>query len=137
VPTATQTEVDHFMKCPPSGQWFDMRDLGQVVEHAHEAEIKVGEVGPPAARARRLGSSSRRSSRRDQGAWSRSTAIGLVAPAPSKDWNKVKNPKPSSDAQGQGDNLMKTDKDAFDPWNREQVAIFRPLWRVKYLAAHA
>jgi uncharacterized C2H2 Zn-finger protein len=29
-----QTEADHFMKCPGCGQWFDMRDLGQVLARA-------------------------------------------------------------------------------------------------------
>jgi hypothetical protein len=27
-----ETEADHFMKCPACDQWFDMRDLGQVLE---------------------------------------------------------------------------------------------------------
>ena len=31
-----QTESDHFMKCPGCGEWFDMRDLGEVIEHMHE-----------------------------------------------------------------------------------------------------
>lgn len=26
----------HFMKCPGCGQWFDMRDLGQVFDHSGE-----------------------------------------------------------------------------------------------------
>jgi hypothetical protein len=26
-----QTETDHFMKCPGCGEWFDMRDLDQVL----------------------------------------------------------------------------------------------------------
>jgi hypothetical protein len=33
-----QKESDHFMKCPGCSQWFDMRDLGQVIEHVHDAE---------------------------------------------------------------------------------------------------
>jgi Zn-finger nucleic acid-binding protein len=28
-------DADHFMKCPSCGQWFDMRDLDQVIEHVH------------------------------------------------------------------------------------------------------
>jgi len=42
-----KTEADHFMKCPGCGQWFDMRDLGQVLAHVHDAEIEIGEGPPP------------------------------------------------------------------------------------------
>jgi hypothetical protein len=45
-----ETEADHFMKCPVCEQWFDMRDLAQVVEHAHddsEIEIQIGPGPPP------------------------------------------------------------------------------------------
>jgi CRISPR/Cas system type I-B associated protein Csh2 (Cas7 group RAMP superfamily) len=38
-----QTEADHHMQCPGCGQWFDMRDLGQVLAHVHDAEIEIGE----------------------------------------------------------------------------------------------
>ena len=61
-----QTEADHLMsgnwcyftnyrtprrmkrrklsgECPACGEWFDMRDLGQVIEHVHDAEIEVCE----------------------------------------------------------------------------------------------
>jgi hypothetical protein len=38
---------DHFMKRPGCGQWFDMRDLGQVLAHVHDAEIEIGEGPPP------------------------------------------------------------------------------------------
>jgi hypothetical protein len=31
------------MQCPSCGQWFDMRDLGQVMAHVHDAEINIGE----------------------------------------------------------------------------------------------
>jgi hypothetical protein len=31
------------MQCPGCGQWFDMRDLGQVMAHVHDAEINIGE----------------------------------------------------------------------------------------------
>ena len=34
-----QREADHFMKCPAFGEWFDMRDLGEVFEHWHDAPI--------------------------------------------------------------------------------------------------
>jgi hypothetical protein len=40
-----RTEAGHFMKCPGSGQWFNMRELGQVLAHVHDAEIEIGE-GP-------------------------------------------------------------------------------------------
>ncbi|WP_156041838.1 hypothetical protein [Bradyrhizobium sp. URHD0069] len=44
-----RTEADHHVKCPACGQWFDMRDLGQVAEHIHDdREIEVSEApGPP------------------------------------------------------------------------------------------
>ena len=43
-----KTEADHFMKCPGCGQWFDMRDLGQLLVHVHDAEIEISEgPGPP------------------------------------------------------------------------------------------
>jgi hypothetical protein len=29
------------MKCPACGRWFDMRDLGQVLEHVHDAEFDI------------------------------------------------------------------------------------------------
>jgi hypothetical protein len=29
-------ETEHFMDCPVCGQNFDMRDLGQALEHWHE-----------------------------------------------------------------------------------------------------
>ena len=34
------TEADRFGNCPDCGQWFDMRDLGQVLEHVHDQEIR-------------------------------------------------------------------------------------------------
>ena len=40
-----QTEADHHMKCPGYGEWFDMRDLAQVLGHVHDAEIEI-EEGP-------------------------------------------------------------------------------------------
>jgi hypothetical protein len=42
-----RTEAGHFMKCPGCGQWFNMRELGQVLAHVHDAEIEIGE-GPEA-----------------------------------------------------------------------------------------
>jgi hypothetical protein len=37
------------MRCPACSQWFDMRDLAQVIEHIHDSEIEVlqGPVPPP------------------------------------------------------------------------------------------
>ena len=52
-----RTESDHFLKCPGCGEWFDMRDLGEVIEHVHDAEIEIIE-GPgtaPAASESALG----------------------------------------------------------------------------------
>jgi hypothetical protein len=46
-----QTEADHFMKCPGCGEWFDMRYLGQVLAHVHDAEIEIIE-GPEPPRQR-------------------------------------------------------------------------------------
>jgi hypothetical protein len=40
-----ETEADHFMKCPGCREWFDMRDLNQLLAHAHDAEIEICE-GP-------------------------------------------------------------------------------------------
>src|ERR1700694_686533 len=39
------------MKCPGCGQWFDMLDLGKVIEHVHDAdiEIEIGEGPEPPA----------------------------------------------------------------------------------------
>jgi hypothetical protein len=27
------------MECPACGEWFDMRDLGEVFEHCHDAPV--------------------------------------------------------------------------------------------------
>jgi hypothetical protein len=44
-----EAEADHFMKCPGCGEWFDMRDLDQLLAHVHDAEIEISEdPGPPA-----------------------------------------------------------------------------------------
>jgi hypothetical protein len=37
-----QTEADHFMECTSCGKWFDMRDLGEVFEHCHNADLRTG-----------------------------------------------------------------------------------------------
>jgi hypothetical protein len=46
-----RTEADHLMKCPGCGEWFDMRDLGQVLAHAHDGEsetlVDEGDSPPP------------------------------------------------------------------------------------------
>jgi uncharacterized C2H2 Zn-finger protein len=42
-----RTESDHFLKCPGCGEWFDMRDLGEVIEHVHDAEIEIVESPEP------------------------------------------------------------------------------------------
>jgi hypothetical protein len=33
-----RTDANHHMKCPACGRWFDMRDLGQVLEHIHDGK---------------------------------------------------------------------------------------------------
>ncbi len=45
-----QTEADHFDKCPACRHWFDMRDLGEVLAHVHDADIEIIE-GPAPPRA--------------------------------------------------------------------------------------
>jgi CRISPR/Cas system type I-B associated protein Csh2 (Cas7 group RAMP superfamily) len=37
------------MKCPGCQEWLDMRDLGQVLAHVHDAEIQIVEGDPPPA----------------------------------------------------------------------------------------
>ena len=44
---ATETEADHFMKFPGCGEWFDMRDLDQLLAHVHDAEIEIKESPEP------------------------------------------------------------------------------------------
>jgi hypothetical protein len=36
-----------FHEIPGCGEWFDMRDLGEVLEHVHDAEVEIGEDPPP------------------------------------------------------------------------------------------
>jgi hypothetical protein len=40
-------EADHFMKCPCCGEWFDLRDLDQLLAHVHDAEIEICEGPSP------------------------------------------------------------------------------------------
>ena len=49
-----KTEVDHFMKCPGCGEWFDMRDLDQLLAHVHDAEIEIYEGPSPCPPCDRL-----------------------------------------------------------------------------------
>jgi hypothetical protein len=50
-----ETEADHFGNCPVCGALIDMRDLGQILAHMHDAEIEVGEGNePPSLPARRI-----------------------------------------------------------------------------------
>ena len=49
-----ETEADHFMKCPGCGEWFDMRDLDQLLAHVHDAEIEICEGPTPPKRERPL-----------------------------------------------------------------------------------
>jgi hypothetical protein len=42
-----ETEADHFMNCPGCGEWFDIRDLDQVLAHVHDAEIEISEGPEP------------------------------------------------------------------------------------------
>jgi hypothetical protein len=43
-----EAEADYFMKCPGCGEWFDMRDLDQLLVHVHDAEIEIcGGPTPP------------------------------------------------------------------------------------------
>jgi uncharacterized C2H2 Zn-finger protein len=46
----TETEADHFMRCPGCGEWFDMRDLDQLLAHVHDAEIEICEEPAPPKR---------------------------------------------------------------------------------------
>ena len=45
-----RTEADHFMKCPGCREWFDMRDLDQILQHVHDAEIEISEGPEPPPR---------------------------------------------------------------------------------------
>src|SRR5258707_935069 len=37
-----ETQADHFGNCPVCGALLDMRDLGQVIEHVHDADLEIG-----------------------------------------------------------------------------------------------
>ncbi|SHG50290.1 hypothetical protein [Bradyrhizobium erythrophlei] len=37
-----ESDADHSMRCPGCGEWFDMRDLSQVLAHIHDAEVEIG-----------------------------------------------------------------------------------------------
>jgi hypothetical protein len=39
------------MECPGCGRRFDMRDLRQVIEHVHNAEIEISEGPAPSREA--------------------------------------------------------------------------------------
>jgi hypothetical protein len=69
-----RTEADHFMKCPGRGEWFDMRDLAQMLAHVHDAEIEIGE-GPEPPRVGRSAFMKRGASRSNA---SRSVALPVV-----------------------------------------------------------
>jgi hypothetical protein len=45
-----ETDADHFMKCPGCEQWFDMRDLGQLLAHVHGQDIEIVEGSAPPPR---------------------------------------------------------------------------------------
>jgi hypothetical protein len=36
-----ETETDHFGNCPVCGALVDMRDLGQVLAHVHDAKFEI------------------------------------------------------------------------------------------------
>jgi hypothetical protein len=38
------------MKCPGCREWFDMRDLDQILQHVHDAEIEISEGPEPPPR---------------------------------------------------------------------------------------
>ena len=38
-----ETEADHFGNCPVCGAYLDMRDLGQIMAHIHDAAIEICE----------------------------------------------------------------------------------------------
>jgi hypothetical protein len=42
-----KTEADHFGNCPVCGALVDMRDLGQVLAHVHDAKIEISEGAEP------------------------------------------------------------------------------------------
>jgi len=47
---APEKEAGYFEKCPECGEWFDVRDLDQVLTHVHDAEIEISEGPEPPPR---------------------------------------------------------------------------------------
>jgi hypothetical protein len=46
--SVVKIEADHFGNCPVCGASIDMCDLGQILQHMHDAEIEICEGdGPP------------------------------------------------------------------------------------------
>jgi hypothetical protein len=45
-----ETEADYFGNCPICGALIDMRDLGQLLVHVHDAEIEICEGPEPPPR---------------------------------------------------------------------------------------
>jgi hypothetical protein len=41
-----QAEIEHFANCPICGVLFDMRDLGQVINHLHDEKIEFPDSPP-------------------------------------------------------------------------------------------
>jgi hypothetical protein len=48
-----EKEADHFMKCAGCNLWFEMRGLGEVLEHIHDSEIEILEGPDPPREGRR------------------------------------------------------------------------------------
>jgi hypothetical protein len=46
-----QSEADHFVKCPGCGEWFDMRDLAQVLGTSMTRRLEINEAPPPRNRS--------------------------------------------------------------------------------------
>lgn len=42
-----KTEADHFGNCPVCGAFLDMRDLAQMLEQVHDADIEIGQGSEP------------------------------------------------------------------------------------------
>ncbi len=45
-----QTEADYFEKCPACGEWFDTRDISQMLVHVHDQDIEISEGPEPPPR---------------------------------------------------------------------------------------
>ena len=45
--SVAQNRGRHFGNCPVCGALIDMRDLGQILAHVHDAEIEIGEGPEP------------------------------------------------------------------------------------------